>query len=132
MTQYDQYDHMMFTKLFQQEMIFIHMSCDVLDIYPREEDMSSFQNMDRKRMHLEEEEKENSDIKQSLRVLANGITELQASLMKPKERKPNLKDIDQKVDIIIEILRSWDTSSTAYLNSQLYEESGQDVLQNQI
>ena len=83
-------------------------------------------------MHLEEEEKENSDIKQSLQVLANGITELQASLMKPKERKPNLKDIDQKVDIIIEILRSWDTSSTAYLNSQLYEESGQDVLQNQI
>ena len=74
------------------------MSCDVLDIYPREEDMSSFQNMDRKRMHLEEEEKENSDIKQSLQVLANGITELQASLMKPKERKPNLKDIDQKVD----------------------------------
>ena len=123
---------MMFTKQFQQEMIFIHMSCDVLDIYPREEDMSSFQNMDRKRMHLEEEEKENSDIKQSLQVLANGITELQASLLKPKERKPNLKDIDQKVDIVIEILRSWDTSSTSYLNSQLYEESGQDVLQNQI
>ena len=123
---------MMFTKQFQQEMIFIHMSCDVLDIYPREEDMPSFQNMDRKRMHLEEEEKENSDIKQSLRVLANGITELQASLMKPKERKPNLKDLDKKVDIVIEILRSWDTSSTSYLNSQLYEELGQDVLQNQI
>ena len=52
--------------------------------------------------------------------------------MKPKERKPNLKDIDQKVDIVIEILRSWDTSSPAYLNSQLYEESGLDVLQNQI
>ena len=123
--QYDAH-HMMFTKQFQQEMIFIHMSCDVLDIYPREEDMSSFQNMDRKRMHLEEEEKENSDIKQSLQVLANGITELQASLMKPKERKPNLKDLNQKVDIIIDILRSWDTSSTAYLNSQLYKESGQN------
>ena len=82
--------------------------------------------MDCKRMRLEDEEIENSDIKQSLQVLANGITELQASLTKPKERKPNLKDIDQKVDIIIEILRSWDTSSTAYLNSQLYEESGQD------
>ena len=94
--------------------------------------MSSFQNMDRKRMHLQEEVKENSDIRQSLQVLANGITELQASLMKPKERKPNLKDIDQKVDIIIEILRSWDTSSTSYLNSQLHEEAGQDVLQNQI
>ena len=77
-------------------------------------------------MHLEEEEKENSDIKQSLQVLANGITELQASLMKPKERKPNLKDLNQKVDIIIDILRSWDTSSTAYSNSQLYEESGQN------
>ena len=46
--------------------------------------------------------------------------------MKPKERKPNLKDIDQRVDIIIDILRSWDTSSTAYLNSQLYEEAEQD------
>ena len=76
-------------------------------------------------MHLEEEEKENFDIKQSLQVLANGITELQASLMKPKERKPNLKDLNQKVDIIIDILRSWDTS-TAYSNSQLYEESGQN------
>ena len=83
-------------------------------------------------MHLEDEEIENSEIKHSLQVLANGITELQASLMKPKERKPNLKDIDQKVDIIIEILRSWDTSSTSYLKSQLYEELGQDVLQNQI
>ena len=73
-------------------------------------------------MHLGEEEKDNFDIKQSLNVLANGITELQASLAKPKERRPNLKDIDQKIDIIIEILKSWDTSSTAYLNSQLYEE----------
>ena len=82
--------------------------------------------MDRKRMHVEEEEQENSDIKQSLQVLANGITELQASLMKRKERKPNLKDINQKVDTIIEILRSWDTSSTDYLNSQLCEEVGQD------
>ena len=82
--------------------------------------------MDRKRMHAEEEGKENSDIKQSLQVLANGITELQASLMKRKERKPNLKDINQKVDTIIEILRSWDTSSTDYLNSQLCEEVGQD------
>ena len=82
--------------------------------------------MDRKRMHVEEEEQENSDIKQSLQVLANGITELQASLMKRKERKPNLKDINQKVDTIIEILRSWDTSSTDYLNSQLCEEVEQD------
>ena len=83
--------------------------------------------MDRKRMHVEEEqEQENSDIKQSLQVLANGITELQASLMKRKERKPNLKEINQKVDTIIEILRSWDTSSTDYLNSQLCEEVGQD------
>ena len=72
--------------------------------------------MDRKRMHLQEEVKENSDTRQSL----------QALLMKPKERKPNLKDIDQRVDIIIEILRSWDTSSTAYLNSQLYKEAEQD------
>ena len=78
--------------------------------------------MDCKRMHLEDEEIENSDIKQSLQVLANGITELQTSLTKPKERRPNLKDIDQKLDIIIGILKSWDTSSTAYLNSQLYEE----------
>ena len=78
--------------------------------------------MDCKRMHLEDEEIENSDIKQSLQVLANGITELQAFLTKPKERRPNLKDIDQKLDIIIGILKSWDTSSTAYLNSQLYEE----------
>ena len=77
-------------------------------------------------MHLEEEELKNSDIQQSLQVLANGITELQASLIKPKERKPNLKDIDQKIDIIIEILKSWDTSSAAYLNSQLYEDAGQD------
>ena len=46
--------------------------------------------------------------------------------MKRKERKPNLKDINQKVDTIIEILRSWDTSSTDYLNSQLCEEVGQD------
>ena len=61
-----------------------------LYIYPREEDIPSFQNMDCKHMHLEEEEKENSDIKQSLQVLANGIAECQASLMKPKERKPNL------------------------------------------
>ena len=78
--------------------------------------------MDCKRMHLEDEEIENSDIKQSLQVLANGITELQASLTKPKERRSNLKNIDQKLDIIIGILKSWDTSSTAYLNSQLYEE----------
>ena len=78
--------------------------------------------MDCKRMHLEDEEIENSDIKQSLQVLANGITELQTSLTKPKERRPNLKNIDQKLDIIIGILKSWDTSSTAYLNSQLYEE----------
>ena len=82
--------------------------------------------MERKRKHLKEEKKENSDIKQSLQVLANGITELHASLMNPKGRKPSLKDIDQKVDIIIEILRSWDTSSTAYLNSQLYKGSGQN------
>ena len=88
--------------------------------------------MDRKRKHLKEEENGSSDITQSLQILANGIAELQASLSKPKERKPNLKDIDQKVDIIIEILRSWDTSSTSYLNSQLHEEAGQDVLQNQI
>ena len=87
--------------------------------------------MDRKRKHLEEENG-SSDIMQSLQILANGIAELQASLTKPKERKANLKDIDQKVDIIIEILRSWDTSSTSYLNSQLHEEAGQDVLQNQI
>ena len=80
--------------------------------------------MDCKRMleDLEDEEIENSDIKQSLQVLANGITELQTSLTKPKERRPNLKNIDQKLDIIIGILKSWDTSSTAYLNSQLYEE----------
>ena len=82
--------------------------------------------MDRKRMHLEEEENDNSEIKHSLQVLANGITELQASLMKPKERKPNLKDIDQKIDIILEILKSWDTSSTAYLSSQLHEEVKQE------
>ena len=83
-----------------------------------------FPNMDRKRVHLEEEETENSEIKHSLQVLANGITELQASLMKPKERKPNLKDIEKKVDIILEILKSWDTSSTAY--SQLQEEVKQE------
>ena len=77
-------------------------------------------------MYVEEEENNNSEIKHSLQVLANGITELQASLMKPKERKPNLKDIDQKIDIILEILKSWDTSSTAYLNSQLCEEVGRD------
>ena len=77
-------------------------------------------------MHLEEEENDNSEIKHSLQVLANGITELQASLMKPKERKPNLKDIDQKIDIILEILKSWDTSSTAYLSSQLHEEVKQE------
>ena len=82
--------------------------------------------MDRKRMHLEEEVNENSEIKHSLQVLANGITELQASLMKPKERKPNLKDIDQKIDIILKILKSWDTSSTAYLDSQLQEEVKQE------
>ena len=73
-------------------------------------------------MHVEVEENENSEIKHSLQVLANGITELQTSLTKPKERRPNLKNIDQKLDIIIGILKSWDTSSTAYLNSQLYEE----------
>ena len=73
--------------------------------------MSSFQNMDGERMHLQEEVKENSDTRQSL----------QALLMKPKERKPN-----QRVDIINENLRSWDTSSTAYLNSQLYKEAEQD------
>ena len=77
-------------------------------------------------MHLEDEKIENSEIKHSLHVLANGITELQASLMKPKERKPNLKDIDRKVDIIIDILRSWDISSTAYLDSQLQEEVKQE------
>ena len=81
-------------------------------------------NMDRKRMYVEEEENNNSEIKHSLQVLANGITELQASLMKPKERKPNLKDIEKKVDIILEILKSWDTSSTAY--SQLQEEVKQE------
>ena len=80
--------------------------------------------MDRKRMYVEEEENNNSEIKHSLQVLANGITELQASLMKPKERKPNLKDIEKKVDIILEILKSWDTSSTAY--SQLQEEVKQE------
>ena len=74
-------------------------------------------------MHLEEEKIENSDIKQSLQILVNGITEIRASLIKPKERKLNHKGIDQKVDIIIEILRSWDTSSTAYLISQSYDES---------
>ena len=82
--------------------------------------------MDRKRMHVEEEEQENSDIKQSLQVLANGITELQASLTKPKERKPNLKDIEKKVDIILQILKSWDTSSTTYIDSQLQEEVKQE------
>ena len=82
--------------------------------------------MDRKRMHVEKEEQENSDIKQSLQVLANGITELQASLAKPKERRPNLKYIDRKIDIIIEILKSWDTSSTAYLDSQLQEKVKQE------
>ena len=87
--------------------------------------------MDRKRKHLEEENG-SSDITQPLQILANAISELQASLTKRKEKKPNLKDIDQKVDIIIEILRSWDTSSTSYLNSILHEEAGQDVLQNQI
>ena len=82
--------------------------------------------MDRKRMHLEEEENENSEIKHSLQVLANGITELQASLTKPKERKPNLKDIEKKVDIILQILKSWDTSSTTYIDSQLQEEVKQE------
>ena len=77
-------------------------------------------------MRIEEEEIENPDIRKLLQVLANGITELQASLTKRKERKPNLKDINQKVDTIIEILRSWNTSSTAYLNSQSLEEVGQD------
>ena len=80
--------------------------------------------MDRKRKHLEEENG-SSDITQSLQILANGIAELQASHMKPKERKLNL-DIDQKAVIIIKILRSLDTSSTAYLNSQLYKEAEQD------
>ena len=77
-------------------------------------------------MHLEEEENENSEIKHSLQVLANGITELQASLTKPKERKPNLKDIEKKVDIILQILKSWDTSSTTYIDSQLQEEVKQE------
>ena len=48
-------------------------------------------------MRIEEEEIENPDIRILLQVLANGITELQASLMKRKERKPNLKDIYQKM-----------------------------------
>ena len=82
--------------------------------------------MDRKRVHLGEEEQDNSDIKQSLSILANGIAELQASLAKPKEKRPNLKDIDRKIDIIIEILKSWDTSSTAYLDSQLQEKVKQE------
>ena len=38
-------------------------------------------NMDRKRMYVEEEENNNSEIKHSLQVLANGMTELQASLI---------------------------------------------------
>ena len=50
--------------------------------------------MDRKRKHLEEVNG-STDIMQSLQIVANGIAELQASLMKPKERKPNLKNIDQ-------------------------------------
>ena len=83
-------------------------------------------------MRIEEEEIENPDIRKLLQVLANGITEVQASLIKPKERRPNLKDIDHKLDIIIQILKSWDTSSNECLNLLTHEDAGRDVLQNQI
>ena len=69
------------------------------------------------------------DITETLQVLADGITNIQASLVKPKGRSPSLRDIDQKLNIIIEILKSWDTSSTACLNSLL---QGDNVLQNQV
>ena len=88
--------------------------------------------MDRKRVRIEEEDIENPDIRRLLQVLANGITDVQASLVKPKERKPNLKDIDEKLNIIIQILKSWDTSSTECLNLLTHEDAEQDVLQNQI
>ena len=88
--------------------------------------------MDRKRGRIEEEDIENPDIRRLLQVLANGITDVQASLVKPKERKPNLKDIDEKLNIIIQILKSWDTSSTECLNLLTHEDAGRDVLQNQI
>ena len=83
-------------------------------------------------MRIEEEDIENPDIRKLLQVLANGITEVQASLIKPKERRPNLKDIDHKLDIIIQILKSWDTSSNECLNLLTHEDAGQDVLQNPI
>ena len=83
--------------------------------------------MDRKRARMEGEVAE--DITETLQVLADGITNIQASLVKPKGRSPSLRDIDQKLNIIIEILKSWDTSSTACLNSLL---QGDNVLQNQV
>ena len=44
--------------------------------------------LDRRCVPVETEEGESSDIPQTLQVLADGITNIQASLVKPKEKKP--------------------------------------------
>ena len=52
-----------------------------------------------------------SDISQTLQNLEEGITDIRASLDKPKEKRVNLKEINRKIDSILQILNSWNTAS---------------------
>ena len=53
---------------------------------------------------------EYSEITQTLQILEDGITDIRTSLDKPKGKRVTLKEIDRKVDLILEILNSWNTA----------------------
>ena len=51
------------------------------------------------------------DISQTLHHLEEGITSIRYSLEKPKSKRVSLNEVNRKVDLILEILNSWNTSN---------------------
>ena len=51
-----------------------------------------------------------TDLTQTLQNLEQGITSIRTSLDKPKEKRVNLREMNRKIDTILEILNSWSTT----------------------
>ena len=50
------------------------------------------------------------DISQTLHHLEEGITSIRYCLEKPKSKRITLNEVNRKVDLILEILNSWNTN----------------------
>ena len=52
-------------------------------------------------------------ISETLHTLEEGIMSIRSCLEKPKAKKVNMNEINRKVDLILEILNSWNTTASS-------------------